>query len=85
VENTNLFTVYGLPKPNITLNLPENDPNAYAIRFSGQVNTGNGPSENLLLIVSSDSGKKANYNSCSPERDRIFLEFYSEKIRDNPV
>jgi len=62
VQNTSLFTVYGLPKLNITLNLPENDPNAYAIRFSGQVNTGNGPAENLLLTVSSDSGKKASYS-----------------------
>jgi hypothetical protein len=50
--------VYGLPKPNISLNVPENDSDGYALRFSGQVNTGNGPSENLLLTVSSDSGKK---------------------------
>lgn len=61
VDNTSFFTLSGIPKSNITLNIPENDPNEYAIRFSGQVNTGNGPSENLLLAVSSDSGKKASY------------------------
>jgi hypothetical protein len=61
VENTSFFTVSGIPKPNITFNLPENDPNEYAIRFSGQVNTGNGPDEILLLKISSDSGAKVSY------------------------
>ncbi len=61
VENSSLFTVSGIPKPNITFNLPENDPNEYAIRFSGQVNTGNGPDEKLLLKISSDSGAKVSY------------------------
>jgi hypothetical protein len=58
VENTSLFTVSGLPRSNLTLNLPVNDPDGNALRFSGQVNTGNGPEEILLLTVSSDSGKK---------------------------
>jgi hypothetical protein len=61
VENTSVFTVSGIPQPNISLNLPENDPNEYAIRLSGQVNTGNGPNEKLLLMISSDSGKKESY------------------------
>jgi hypothetical protein len=61
VVNSSDFRVSGIPKPNITFNNPENDPNEYAIRFSGQVNTGNGPDEKLLLMISSDSGKKANY------------------------
>jgi hypothetical protein len=61
VENTSFFIVSGIPESNITLNIPENDPDKYAIRFSGQVNTGNGPSEKLLLTVSSDAGKKASY------------------------
>ena len=61
VINESHFTVSGMPKPNLTLNLPENDPTEYALRFSGQVNTGNGPSENLFLNVSSDTGKKASY------------------------
>jgi hypothetical protein len=58
VENTSLFVVSGLPKPNLTLNPPENDAGGYALRFSGQANSGNGPEEILLLTVSSDSGKK---------------------------
>ena len=62
VQTSSLFTVSGIPKPNITLNLPENDSGGFALRFSGQVNTGNGPDENLLLTVSSDSGKKASYS-----------------------
>jgi len=61
VENTSLFFTSGIPKSNITLNLPENDPHENAIRFSGQVNTGNGPDETLLLTISSDSGKQVSY------------------------
>ncbi|MGA2120541.1 MAG: hypothetical protein ABSG49_00705 [Methanoregula sp.] len=61
VENSSLFSVWNIPKPNITFNLPENDPNEYAIRFSGQVNTGNGPDEKLLVKISSDSGAKVSY------------------------
>jgi len=58
VENTSFFTVSGIPKSNITLNLPENDPHENAIRFSGQVNNGNGQNETLHLTISSDSGKQ---------------------------
>jgi len=58
VDNFSIFTVSGIPKSNVTLNLPANDPNGNALRFSGQANTGNGPEEILLLTVSSDSGKK---------------------------
>jgi len=61
VENTSFFTVSGIPKSNITLNNPENDPKEYAIRLSGQVNTGNGPDEKLLLTISSDSGRMVSY------------------------
>jgi len=61
VDNFSIFTVSGIPKSNITLNLPANDPEGNALRFSGQASTGNGPSENLLFIISSDSGKKASY------------------------
>ncbi|HII98029.1 MAG TPA: hypothetical protein HA272_01890 [Methanoregula sp.] len=61
MDNFSIFTVSGIPKSNITLNLPANDPEENALWFSGQANTGNGPSENLLFIVSSDSGKKARY------------------------
>jgi len=57
VLNGSVFIVNGLPQPNLTLNLPENDPNSNALLLSGQVNTGNGPDERLLLTVSSDSGK----------------------------
>ncbi|MCK9579808.1 MAG: hypothetical protein M0Q92_05085 [Methanoregula sp.] len=58
VENTSLFTVSGIPKPNLTLNLPENDPDGNTLRFYGHANTGNGPEEKLFLVVSSDSGRK---------------------------
>ena len=61
VENSSIFTVSGVPKPNITLNLPQNDSNSNAIRLNGQVNTGNGPKELLLLTVSSDSGKNVRF------------------------
>ncbi len=61
-EKTRLFTVSGIPKPNLTLNLPDDDPKEYALHLTGQVNTGNGPEEKLHLAVSSDSGKKASYN-----------------------
>jgi hypothetical protein len=61
VENTSYFRLNGIPQPNITFTLPENDPNEYAIRFSGQVNTGNGPDENLLFQITSDSGSKVSY------------------------
>lgn len=61
VEKTNLFTVSGLPRPNLTLNLPVNDPGGSALRFSGQANTGNGAGEKLLLTVSSDSGKMVSF------------------------
>jgi hypothetical protein len=58
VENSSHFSVWNMPKPNITLNVPENRLNGTALLLSGQVNTGNGPDKNLLLTVSSDSGKK---------------------------
>jgi hypothetical protein len=61
VENTSLFTVSGLPKPKLSLNLPANGAGGNAIRFFGSSNTGNGPDEKLILIVSSDSGKMASY------------------------
>lgn len=60
VENISLFTLHAIPQPNITLVFPENVPGMYALRFSGQVNTGNGANEHLVLIVSSDNGKKVN-------------------------
>jgi hypothetical protein len=58
IDNETNFRLYGIPYPNITLNIPENDPNEYAIRFSGQVNTGNGIGEKLSLKILSDSGKE---------------------------
>jgi len=59
MENISYFTVNGVPRPNISMNIPENDPTEYAIRLSGQVNTGNGPKETFLLSISSDnSGRK---------------------------
>jgi hypothetical protein len=61
-EQYKIFTVSGLPQPNITLNLPENDPGGYALRFFGQANTGSGLLEELVLIASSDSGKIARHN-----------------------
>jgi hypothetical protein len=61
VDNSSFFTVSGIPRPNLTLNLPENDTGGFAIRFSGRSNTGNGPDENLLLTLSSDSGKMASF------------------------
>jgi hypothetical protein len=65
VGNSSFFTVSGIPQPNLTLNLPENDPNSNAfltsLLLSGQVNTGNGQDELLLLTVSSDSGKKVSF------------------------
>jgi hypothetical protein len=61
VENYSFFTVSGIPQPNLTLNLPENDPDEYAIQLSGQANTGNGPDEKLLLTVSSDSDKEMSF------------------------
>jgi len=61
VENTSFFIVSGLPKPNLTLNLPANDSGGSALRFSGHANTGNGPDKKLLLTVSSDSGKMASF------------------------
>lgn len=61
VENFSFFTVSGIPQPNLTLNLPENDPDGYALLLSGQVNTGNGPDEHLLLTISTDSGRRASY------------------------
>ena len=61
VQNTTLFVTSAFPQPNLTLNPPRDDPNAYAILLSGQVNTGNGPNEKLLLTVSTDSGKKVKY------------------------
>jgi hypothetical protein len=61
VENATFFTINSIPKPNLTLNLPETDPDGFALRFSGHSNTGNGMDEKLLLTVSSDSGKKASF------------------------
>jgi len=61
LENSSLFSVWNIPKPNITINNPENDPNEYALRLSGLVDTGNGPDEKLLLKIFSDSGAKVNY------------------------
>lgn len=61
VENSSFFTVSGIPRPNLTLNLPENDAGGFALRFSGRSNTGNGPDEILLLTVSSDSGRGASF------------------------
>jgi hypothetical protein len=61
VMNNSFFIVSGIPQPNLTLNLPENDPNSNALQLSGQVNTGNGPDERLLLTVSSDSGKNVRF------------------------
>lgn len=58
VESASIFTVSGIPRPNFTLNLPENEPGENALRFSGQDNSGNGPEEKLLVTVSSDSGRK---------------------------
>jgi len=58
VGNSSYFTVSGIPRTNLTLNLPENDAGGFALRFSGRSNTGNGPDERLLLTFSSDSGKK---------------------------
>jgi len=61
VNNFRSFTVSGIPQSNITLNLPENDPDGHTIRLSGQVNTGNGPDEKLFLSAASDSGRKVRY------------------------
>ncbi len=61
VENYSFFTVSGIPQPNLTLNLPENDSDGYALLLSGQVNTGNGPDEQLILMISTDSGRRASY------------------------
>jgi hypothetical protein len=61
VENSSFFTVSGIPQPNLTLNLPENDAAGVVLRFSGRSNTGNGPDEKLLLHLSSDSGKTASF------------------------
>ena len=61
MENFSFFTVSGIPQPNLTLNLPENDSDEYALLLSGQVNTGNGPDEQLILMISTDSGKRASY------------------------
>ena len=61
IGNSSFFTVSGIPRPNLTLNLPENDTGGFALRFSGQANTGNGPDEKLLLTVSSDSGRGASF------------------------
>ncbi len=59
--NSSMFTVSGIPRPNLTLNLPENDAGGFALRFSGRSNTGNGPDEKLLLTVSSDSGRGVSF------------------------
>jgi hypothetical protein len=61
VENSSFFIVSGMPEPNLTLNLPENDAGGFALRFYGQANTGNGPDEKLILTVSSDSGRGASF------------------------
>lgn len=61
IGNSSFFTVSGIPRPNLTLNLPVNDTGRSALRFFGQVNTGNGPDEKLLLTVSSDSGRGASF------------------------
>jgi hypothetical protein len=61
IGNSSFFTVSGIPRPNLTLNLPENDTGGFALRFSGRSNTGNGPDEKLLLTVSSDSGRGASF------------------------
>ncbi|MFA4877933.1 MAG: hypothetical protein WC586_11000 [Methanoregula sp.] len=61
VQNSSIFTVSGIPQPNLTLNLPKNDPDSNALLLSGQVNTGNGPDEKLLITISSDSGKRLSY------------------------
>jgi len=61
VGNSSFFTVSGIPRPNLTLNLPENDTGGFALRFSGRSNTGTGPDEKLLLTVSSDSGRGASF------------------------
>lgn len=57
VDNFSIFTVSGIPRLNLMLNLLENDTSGSSLRFSGRSNTGNGPDEKLLLTVSSDSGK----------------------------
>ena len=82
VENSSLFFTSGIPKSNITLNLPENDPNEYAIRFSGQVNTGNGPDEKLLLTISSDSGKQVSYTIPVSHDETGYYWNYSLKKSD---
>jgi len=61
IGNESYFELHGIPQPNITFTLPENDPHEYALRFSGQVNTGNGPDEKLLLQITSDSGARVSY------------------------
>lgn len=68
VENTRIFTLSGIPRPNLTLNIPLNNPDGRSILLSGQVNTGNGPDENLQLNISMDSGRKAGY-LVSPVKD----------------
>lgn len=61
VVNSSFFTLSGIPRPNLTLNLPENDTGGSILRFSGRSNTGNGPGENLLFTLSTDSGKTASF------------------------
>ena len=61
VENSSLFSVWDIPKPNITINVPENASNENAIRLYGMVNTGNGPDEKLSLKIFSDSGARIYY------------------------
>jgi hypothetical protein len=61
VGNSSFFTISGIPRSNLTLNLPANDSGGSALRFSGRSNTGNGPDEKLFLTVSSDSGREASF------------------------
>ena len=61
VGTSGIFTASGIPRPNLTLNLPENDTAGAVLRLSGRSNTGNGPDEKLLITLSSDSGKTAGF------------------------